>query len=294
VPGLQSTYLRLAAAVLLLGAGISSGAEGDLELLVSVHDQKMAVVQNGMLLAKYPISTSKYGLGDSRGSYKTPLGRLRVCEKYGDALAAGAVMKGRNATGEIIKVNAPGRDPIVTRILWLEGMEEQNRNARNRAIYIHGTPEESRIGDPVSWGCIRMRSKDVIALYDQVPVGTEIVIQEERLPRLPKYDPERAILIAQKGESTETHSAVVPPPPIASGPSTKVAHAPVTLEAKKEAAITFSGVGFGKSAGTKSNAMSMKSSILLSGLSHQPEATADLPARQLADQRAATALRQTQ
>ena len=78
MPGLKSTYLRLAAAVLLAGAAISKAEEGGLQLLVSVHDQKMAVIQDGMLVAKYPISTSKYGLGDARGSYKTPLGRLRI------------------------------------------------------------------------------------------------------------------------------------------------------------------------------------------------------------------------
>ncbi len=86
-------------------------------------------------------------------------------------------------------MNAPGRDPIVTREIWLEGTEEQNANARERAIYIHGTPEENMIGKPMSWGCIRMRSEDVIALYDQVGTGTEVDITEDRLPHLHKYRP---------------------------------------------------------------------------------------------------------
>ena len=93
-------------------------------------------------------------------------------------------------------MNAPGRDPIVTRILWLEGLEEQNRNARARAIYIHGTPEESRMEEAVSWGCIRMRSRDIIALYDQVDEGTEVSITTGRLPKLRKYDASRDIIIA--------------------------------------------------------------------------------------------------
>ena len=154
------------------------GQEGDssTEVLISVADQQMALIRSGQLVAKYPISTSKFGLGDARNSYKTPLGRLRICEKIGDGLPAGTVLKGREATGEVLPVNAPGRDPIVTRILWLEGQEEQNRNARARAIYIHGTPEESRLGEAVSWGCIRMRSRDVIELYDRVGVGARVRI----------------------------------------------------------------------------------------------------------------------
>jgi hypothetical protein len=84
--------------------------------------------------------------------------------------------KSRRATGEIVPVDAPGRDPIVTRILWLKGLEEQNRRAYGRTIYIHGTPEERNIGRPMSYGCIRMRSRDVIDLFNTVGVGAEIEI----------------------------------------------------------------------------------------------------------------------
>ena len=77
----------------------------------------------------------------------------------------GAVIKNRVPTGEVVTANAPGRDPIVARVIWLRGMEGQNRGARDRCIYIHGTPEERRIGKPASFGCVRMRSRDVIALY---------------------------------------------------------------------------------------------------------------------------------
>ncbi|MGV3533267.1 MAG: L,D-transpeptidase family protein, partial [Chthoniobacteraceae bacterium] len=163
---------------------------------VGVAEQRMVLLRDGELVEKYPISTSKFGLGDAFGSYRTPLGRMRVCEKYGDGLPLGAVLKGRHATGEILPVNAPGRDPIVTRILWLEGTEPHNRNARPRGIYIHGTPEEVRLGQPVSWGCIRMRSSDVAALFDLVPIGTPVVITEERLPRVPRYRPDRTLLAA--------------------------------------------------------------------------------------------------
>ncbi len=175
------------------------------EVLISVADQKMAVLRDGGLIKKYRVSTSKFGTGDSMGSYKTPLGRLRVCDKIGGDLDAGTVIKHRQATGEIIPVNAPGRDPIVTRIIWLEGLDDCNRNARTRGIYIHGTPEESNIGKPVSWGCIRMRSQDVIELYDELPPGALVSIIPDRLPRLHKYEPPKPVpvIIAENTAAPE-------------------------------------------------------------------------------------------
>ena len=159
------------------------------ELLISIPEQRLVVIQDGGLVKKYKVSTSRFGLGDGFGSYQTPLGRLRVCEKLGGGLPGGAVIKHRSATGEVLSANAPGRDPIVSRIIWLEGLEAQNSHARGRGIYIHGTTEESKIGKPVSWGCIRMRSADVIALYDLLPPGAHVVISDEDLPRLPKWQP---------------------------------------------------------------------------------------------------------
>lgn len=157
-----------------------------IEIVVSVAEQKLALMQEGVIVKKYLISTSRFGVGDSYGSYRTPLGKLRVCEKRGDKLPEGAVFKKRVPTGEILPVNAPGRDPIVTRILWLDGMEAANSRARERGIYIHGTPVEKLIGRPVSYGCIRMRSCDVIDVYNQVPVGTSVTITMEKLPKANK------------------------------------------------------------------------------------------------------------
>src|SRR5438874_7888167 len=88
----------------------------------------------------------------------------------GDGAPAGTVFKDRRRIGEIIPVDAPGRDPIVTRIIWLRGRETQNANAFARDIYIHGTPEERNIGLPMSYGCIRMRSSDIINLYNVVGI----------------------------------------------------------------------------------------------------------------------------
>jgi hypothetical protein len=176
----------------LFSALRASAFEADtapVELIVSVADQRMALVREGGWLRKYKISTSRFGIGDESGSYRTPSGRLRVWGKVGGDLPAGAVIKHRAPTGEILQANAPGRDPIVSRILWLEGLEPQNERARARGIYIHGTTEESRIGKPVSWGCIRMRSEDVIELFDLVPVGTFVTISAGDLPHLPKWKP---------------------------------------------------------------------------------------------------------
>ena len=108
---------------------------------------------------------------------------MKVAKKIGGGAPAGAVFKSRERTGEILRPNAPGRDPIVTRILWLKGTERQNRNAYKRYIYIHGTPEERTIGRPASYGCIRMRSRDIIGLYRRVPRGTKVTVVPGSLAR---------------------------------------------------------------------------------------------------------------
>jgi lipoprotein-anchoring transpeptidase ErfK/SrfK len=150
------------------------------EILIDVDQQKLRVVKGGMAVASFPISTSRFGLGDTFHSYKTPVGTFKVSGKTGGELPLGAVLKGGRFTGEILPVNAPGRDPIVTRIIHLQGLETQNRNALSRGILIHGTPEEKQIGKPVSWGCIRMRSRDVVELYKQVDVGTKVIISTQK------------------------------------------------------------------------------------------------------------------
>src|SRR5213080_5286577 len=141
------------------------------EIIISISDQTLAVVDSGKLIARYRVSTSKFGNGDNVGSYRTPLGVLFVSGKFGDHLPAGTVIKNRAPTGEIITVDAPNRDAIVSRVIWLRGMERQNLTAHDRCIYIHGKPEERRVGRAVSFGCIRMRSGDVIALYDRVHIA---------------------------------------------------------------------------------------------------------------------------
>lgn len=159
------------------------------QLIISVRDQKLVLLRNGTKVATYPVSTSMFGLGDSWGRMTTPLGYLAIEKKIGDHVPEGAVFHNRRLTGEILKPNTPGRDPITTRIIWLRGLEAQNAHAFQRCIYIHGTPEEKKIGSPASYGCIRMKAKDVAELYAQVPVGAVVQIIPDRLPKTEKTKP---------------------------------------------------------------------------------------------------------
>jgi hypothetical protein len=179
--------LRLAAVVVALIA-LAPGlhADGPSRVIVSVKEQKLMLMSNGERIATYPISTSKFGLGDNWGRMTTPLGFLQVAEKIGDHAPVGAVFRNRRFTGEILQPNAPGRDPVITRIIWLKGLEAGNAHAFSRCIYIHGTPEERTIGRPASYGCIRMKSRDVAELYAQLPIGALVEIVPDRLPNIPK------------------------------------------------------------------------------------------------------------
>ena len=159
-------------------------------VVISIPQQRLAVLDNGALMATYPISTSKFAIGDVPGSNGTPLGELEVAKKIGGSAPSGMVFKDRRPTGEILAPDAPGRDPIVTRILWLRGREAQNANAFGRYIYIHGTPEERTIGTRASFGCIRMRSQDVIQLYDIVGYRARVTILNEPLDAMvPAFAP---------------------------------------------------------------------------------------------------------
>src|SRR5438105_2504803 len=153
-------------------------------VVISVKDQKLALLDREKLVATYPVSTSKHGLGDWRGSYRTPLGELEIAQKVGDGMPPGTVFKDRRRTGEIVGPNAAGRDPIVSRILWLREREPQNANAFGRDIYIHGTPEERNLGLPVSYGCVRMSSNDVITLYEMVGLGAQVTIVDAPLNKV--------------------------------------------------------------------------------------------------------------
>ena len=174
------------ASALLLPATLSLNSCGTAkdtrnQMVVSVRDQRMLLVRDGKPVKAYVVSTSKFGSGSKPGSNYTPLGRMEVARKIGDGQPAGMVFKSRRPTGEVIRPNAPGRDPIVGRIMWLHGTEDQNRNTFGRCVYIHGTPEEWRLGSPASYGCIRMAMRDVVDLYDRIGEGAEVRVMRGSL-----------------------------------------------------------------------------------------------------------------
>lgn len=151
-------------------------------VVISVEEQTMATFENSARKKRYPISTSRFGLGDKLHSCQTPAGRLEIAEIIGEGLPKGALLCGREPTGEVARVNTPGHDAIVTRILRLRGKEPCNARAMQRCIYIHGTTAEKHLKSPVSWGCVRMRSRDIIRLSRWVNPGTRVDILPGRLP----------------------------------------------------------------------------------------------------------------
>ncbi len=129
----------------------------------------------------YLISSAANGVGEIQGSFCTPLGKFKISEKIGDDLELGAVLVGRVPTGEVYSKKLfdeqPGRDWILSRILWLDGVELHNKNTKQRYIYIHGSADEFTMGKPGSKGCIRMKNSDIINLFSQVQAGEEVDIQ---------------------------------------------------------------------------------------------------------------------
>jgi L,D-transpeptidase catalytic domain len=198
----------VALALLALAPGLR--ADGPSRVIISVKDQKLMLMSNGARLVTYPISTSKFGVGDAWGRMTTPLGFLQVAQKIGDHAPEGAVFRNRRFTGEILKPNAPGRDPVITRIIWLKGLQAENAHAFSRCIYIHGTPEEKTIGRPASYGCIRMKSRDVAELYAQLPVGALVEIVNDKLPSIPKAPKGAVFTLEQPKPKPEPEPAPEP------------------------------------------------------------------------------------
>ena len=148
-----------------------------MHLDVSVSNQTLQVVEGGIVVKSYAISTSKFGLGSETGSNHTPLGNFEIREKVGDQAPEFTIFRSRREAGVWNPAEPAGEDFVLTRILWLAGVDPENANTFDRYIYIHGTNEEDKIGAPASHGCIRMRNADVIDLYDRVPRGTPVRIR---------------------------------------------------------------------------------------------------------------------
>lgn len=155
-------------------------------IVIAIAKQELDLYgEDGSLVKRYSVSTSKNGVGELNGSYCTPRGQHVVRAKIGAAQPLNAVFVERRPTGEIygpeLAGSFPGRDWILTRILWLSGCERgYNRlgkvDTMRRAIYIHGSPDSTEMGKPGSHGCVRMRNRDVVELFDLVPVGTPVLI----------------------------------------------------------------------------------------------------------------------
>jgi len=154
---------------------------------ISIADQRLTLSAGGRLRACYPVSTARNGPGERRGSECTPRGWHRIRIKIGAGLPLGTVFVGRRATGEIygpeLAARHPNRDWILTRILWLTGLElGHNRGGEcdtlRRFIYIHGCPDSEPTGKPLSHGCIRMHNHDLLSLFEQVAAGDRVLIAE--------------------------------------------------------------------------------------------------------------------
>jgi len=143
---------------------------------ISIRDQKLTVNDGDTPVRSYSVSTSRFGIGTEMGSMKTPTGRFRVAEKIGGDTPRGTVFRSRVALKPVDPL-PPTEDLVMSRILWLDGLDEHNANTRDRYIYIHGTKHEDQIGTPASCGCVRMRNADVIELFDLVDEGMPVVIE---------------------------------------------------------------------------------------------------------------------
>lgn len=154
-------------------------------LHVSIADQQMHLIENGLIVRTYAVSTSRYGMGNLEGSYKTPPGIHRIRDKIGGSAPSGRIFRDRMDTGEEWQEGITGENLILSRIMRLEGLEEginrgtdqgKNIDSYERYIYIHGTNKESQIGTPLSHGCVCMKNDDIIELFDRIAEDTIVVI----------------------------------------------------------------------------------------------------------------------
>jgi hypothetical protein len=145
------------------------------KIRIDTKEQTLLLIHDQRVVQQFPISTSRFGLGQASGSFQTPLGRFRIYQKIGDGQPLNTVFRGRVPVATRSDWDKES-DLITSRILWLDGVEPHNENTRERFIYIHGTNEEHLIGQPASHGCVRMRNEDITRLFDLVEAGTEVEI----------------------------------------------------------------------------------------------------------------------
>jgi lipoprotein-anchoring transpeptidase ErfK/SrfK len=143
---------------------------------ISIRDQRLTLKDNETPVRSYPVSTSRFGIGTEEGSMRTPTGRFSIAKKIGGEMPSGTIFRSRVPLKPEEPL-PPTEDLVMSRILWLDGLDEGNANTRDRFIYIHGTKHEHKIGTADSCGCVRMRNADVIELFDFVDEGTPVVIE---------------------------------------------------------------------------------------------------------------------
>jgi lipoprotein-anchoring transpeptidase ErfK/SrfK len=143
---------------------------------ISVAEQKLRLLDEGGVIAEYPVSTSRFGIGCEEGSHCTPTGEFTIGMKIGHDSELRTIFKSRRPEGTWREGDQTDKDLVLTRILWLDGIEAGNANTRDRYIYIHGTNQEDLIGTPASEGCIRMRNADVAELFERVDEQTPVSI----------------------------------------------------------------------------------------------------------------------
>jgi len=151
-----------------------------LSIHISVARQRLTLKRGRAVERIFPISTSKFGLGTREGSFQTPTGRFRIAEKIGADAPIGTAFRAR-VPFQPTPSDLTSADLVMTRILWLDGLEPGNANTYDRYIYIHGTNHEDQIGRPASHGCVRMKNADVAELFRRVAVGTPVIIRAPRV-----------------------------------------------------------------------------------------------------------------
>jgi lipoprotein-anchoring transpeptidase ErfK/SrfK len=149
-----------------------------MKIEVSVPDQKLRLYEDsGVMVKEYACSTSRFGYSSEPGSNHTPLGKFRIAEMIGHDAGPNTIFKSRVPEG--VWDGGPSEsDHVLTRILWLDGLEEHNANTKDRYIYIHGTNQEELIGTPASHGCIRLTNADVVDLFERVGEGVEVEVSK--------------------------------------------------------------------------------------------------------------------
>lgn len=152
-------------------------------LVVSIDDQSLRVIKGDQCSHHYDVSTAIKGMGFVMDSYRTPTGKFRIVEKIGAGEMSGTIFKQRVPVGQWQPGTASDGDLVLTRILRMEGLDPENANTLERFIYLHGTNHENLLGQPASQGCIRLRSNDMVELFDLVEEGMELEILPATRPR---------------------------------------------------------------------------------------------------------------